>query len=244
MKSSARRIFEIVLWSGVTNLMLLAAFLVGWNFYDIRSSLWQPLSWPARTQKAEPSWAVTAANILGAMTSGSLQSSSASQLPERGDLEASDADPQRLKRSLNQVAETSLEKNDDVPYLDEGVSEAGDAAPEVGDGEASFDVVGPEASQAQSLSPVLRMNRKSGKLEIGNFETVSLTGDASQCLEMGYTLLGDAGAAQTELKLLAQSRFITMARICASNGSVVITCRSDQVTISPRKMKPNESCTG
>ena len=45
-------------------------------------------------------------------------------------------------------------------------------------------------------------------------------------------------------KVLADSDAITVARICAANGSLVVTCRMDQITISPRRLKPNETCTG
>jgi hypothetical protein len=162
----------------------------------------------------------------------------------RGDIQLTSMYPQRqFKESVKPMSGTLLEKSSEEGFYGEENSVTKEVAAEVVDAELPPDIVGPEGTQAQSVSPVLRMNRKNGKLEIGNFDTVSLEGDSSQCLQMGYTLLGDANATQTELKVLAQNDVITMAQICASNGSVIITCRSDQVTISPRRLKPNESCT-
>ena len=105
--------------------------------------------------------------------------------------------------------------------------------------------VGPEDPAAQlAKSPVLRKGQKSGDVEIGSFNTVSLPGSSADCLDTAYGLLDDAGASRDKLKVLAESKMITVARICAANGSLVVTCRSRPDHLSPRRLKPNESCTG
>ena len=71
-----------------------------------------------------------------------------------------------------------------------------------------------------------------------------MPGSSMTCLDTAYGLLEDAGARRDKLKELAESPAITVARICAANGSLVVTCRLDQITISPRRLKPNETCTG
>lgn len=222
MSGSTRRVFDIVLWSSLSNLVLLGAFFVGWNFDEIRASLAHHLQ--ADAALAQPKAAK----------------------PERGDNELFTTGPQRQLKGELQLTAVAVQKEErpsaepveepeaaDV-MTGEDVVEAGFAAAETG----------PEAEQAQGMSPVLRMDRRIGKLEIGNFETVSMTGDSTQCLEMGYTMLGDAGAPDSSLEVLVKSKPVTMARICATNGAVIITCRANQVTISPRRLKPNESCPG
>lgn len=241
MKSSVRRVFEIILWSGVTNVVLLTAFFVGLGFQEFRSSM--AALRLGELQQAQPSWVITAANILGVIPASPPPPPMPMQLADRGDLQLVVADPDGLKGSLEPLPITSVEKSEDSAGFEAEATAAEEVAAEAIDGEAPLDVVGPEGAQAQSLSPVLKKNRKNGKLEIGNFDTVSLMGNATECLEMGYTLLDDAGASDTELEVLAQTSMITMARICASNGSVVITCRADQVTISPRRPRPNDTCT-
>jgi hypothetical protein len=116
--------------------------------------------------------------------------------------------------------------------------------PDQGDGSGDI-TVGPEDPAAQlSKNPLLRRGQKSGDVEIGSFATVSLPGSSAECLDTAYSLLDDAGATRDKLKVLAESKMITVARICAANGSLVVTCRMDQITISARRLKPNDTCTG
>lgn len=220
MKESTRRVLDIVLWSSISNIVVLGAFLVGWNFDAIRASV-----------------------ADRAAVSGAQAHPPGAAKHELGDNELFTTGPQRQLKGELQLTAVAVQKDADAsPPADEAAAEmSGEDVVEAG-----FAAVetGPEAEQAQSMSPVLRMDRRIGKLEIGNFETVSLTGDSSQCLEMGYTMLGDAGAPESSLEVLVRSKLITMARICATNGAVIISCRSNQVTISPRRLKPNERCAG
>jgi len=220
--SSARRIFEIVMWSSISNLVLLGCFIAGWNNEVIRSALGM----------GPPRLSVAQLAVNPVMLSGH----------GRGDNELSTLGPQRQLKGALQItvveqaaAETPQEAADVAEAPLEDITSAGE-------GDFGEDEVGPEGRGAQSMRPVLRAGQKGGDLEIGNFETVSLEGDATECLAVGYELLSDVGAANSQLEVLASTSSIVMARICAINGSVVITCRSDQITISPRRLKPNETC--
>lgn len=204
-------------WSGVMQMFLLAAFVTGWMLQGTAVPQAGAVAEPTgeRVERVPVSYAGLSVTPAGTLREG------------KGDL--------------------------DIPPLEADEAEAGtgDDAPGDAGTEAAIDETidetieqtGPEGAGAQAMGPLLRMNRKSGKLEIGSFETLSLASEPGHCLEMGYTLLGDAGAPEDDLLVLAQSEAITMARICASNGSVVITCRMNRMTISPRRLKPNENCS-
>lgn len=229
MNGSTRRVLDIVLWSSLSNMVLLGVFFVGWNFEEIRTSV--------------------AAQISGALPVASAQAGPVALSKEaRGDGETFTEGPQRQLKGELRLTAVAV-RNENPPDLRDTVAEEPDApaatvVEDVPETDFAAFEAGPEGQEAQGMSPVLRRERRSGRLEIGNFETVSLEGDSGQCLQMGYTMLDDAGAPQGSLEILAQSRSITMARICAVNGAVIITCRSNQMTISPRRLKPNESCGG
>lgn len=228
--STFRRIFDIVLWSSISNLILLGVFVAGWNSEAIRSYArhWLPAAAASFAVAAEP---------VPAMR------------PELQDNELLTRGPQRqlkgpLQFTLVPSSEPDVPQPDAAPVAVAVADDAVAAEPDQGDGSGDI-TVGPEDPAAQlSKSPVLRRGQKSGDVEIGNFATVSLPGSSAECLDTAYSLLDDAGAARDKLKVLAESKMITVARICAANGSLVVTCRMDQITISPRRMKPNETCTG
>ncbi|MGH6906645.1 MAG: hypothetical protein ACREDX_02175 [Aestuariivirga sp.] len=92
------------------------------------------------------------------------------------------------------------------------------------------------------IAPILRKNKNTGQLEIGNFKPMSLVGDTDECLNIGYSMLSDTGSSNDHLDVLTASDQITVAKICANNGSIVISCRSDQITVSPRHSRPDDKC--
>lgn len=226
-----RRILDIVLWSSITNVTLLACFLVGWNFEEIRANF-LPGS----------DFAVAAANAEEAPPSA-RQDLEDNELLTRG--------PQRQLKGPLQITlvpatepDVPADQATEVASIDSDAPDSGGVDQDQGDGAGDI-TVGPEDPAAQlAKSPVLQKGQKSGEVQIGNFETVSLPGSSSECLDTAYSLLEDAGAPRSKLKVLADSKMITVARICADNGSLVVTCRMDQITISPRRLKPNEACTG
>lgn len=232
--STLRRIFDIMLWSSITNLVLLGVFMAGWNFETLRSYA---------LSKLDPA-SVAAASLDGSAPVGR---------PELQDNELLTSGPQRQLKGPLQITlvpstaapEAVADAAPDVASeVDVAASDAGAAEPDQGDGSGDI-TVGPEDPAAQlAKSPVLHKGQKTGEVEIGSFNTVSLPGPTSECLDTAYGLLDDAGASRDKLKVLADTKMITVARICAANGSLVVTCRSDQITISPRRLKPNETCTG
>ena len=92
------------------------------------------------------------------------------------------------------------------------------------------------------IAPILRKDKNTGQLEIGNFKPMSLVGDSDECLNIGYSMLGDTGSSNDLLDVLTASDEITVAKICANNGSIVISCRGDQITVSPRRSRPDDKC--
>lgn len=224
MMSPVRRISEIVIWSSISNLILLGCFVMGWNTEAVRNALGVGQPWPSAEQRAADPLALPN--------------------PVRGGNEILIPGPQRQLKGALQVTVVA-QKNTELAEDEAEVAEAPlEDVPPAGEGYSDPEEVGPEGRGAQTMRPVLRAGRRAGDLEIGNFETVSLSGGATECLGVGYGLLNDVGAPRDQLKVLADTSSIILARICAANGAVVITCRSDQITISPRRLKPSETCTG
>lgn len=230
-----RRVMDIVFWSSITNLVLLTCFIAGWNFDQIKSYL--PL------EQVALGIAPDVDDPLAASRRQLQDNELLTQGPQRqlkGPLQFTLVQSTPSETPTDASGDTSIEADSSaVASLDapSGEQDQGDGTGEM--------TVGPEDPAAQlSRSPVLRKGQKSGEIEIGSFTTVSLPGSSSECLDTAYGLLEDAGATRDKLKVLAETKMITVARICAGNGSLVVTCRSDQITISPRRLKPNESCTG
>ena len=98
-------------------------------------------------------------------------------------------------------------------------------------------------SENLSVKPILAKNPQTGKLEIGNFKSLSLVGSPKDCLDFGRALLSDAMSSSDKLDIVAAADEITIARICAVNGSIIITCRAGQIAVSPRKSRPDDHCT-
>lgn len=223
----SRRILDIVLWSSVTNAALLTCFVVGWNFDAIKARITGERM-------------VAAAMVSGAPAPSVLR-------PELQDNELLTRGLQRQLKGPLQftlVPASTTRAAEDATNTDLASAEPEVSEQDQGDGAGDM-TVGPEDPAAGLVrNPVLRKARKQGDVEIGSFTTVSLPGSSGECLDTAYALLDDAGASRDKLRVLAESSAITVARICAANGSLVVTCRMDQITISPRRLKPNESCTG
>ena len=71
---------------------------------------------------------------------------------------------------------------------------------------------------------------------------MSVIGRTGDCLNLGYSMLEDTGSPQDLLEVIMASDQITIARICASNGSIMLSCRNDQITVSPRRARPDDKC--
>jgi len=226
-KSKTRTVLDIVLWSALTNLALLACFLVGWNYSEIRQHF-----------SARPAAALA--------ISGKTTDPLAVSRYEREDNELLTRGPQRQLKGPLQLTLVPTEQPQPAQLVTGSLPDGAAIGQDQGDGAGEI-TTGPEDPANMSRTaraPVLRRSPTTGEVEIGSFTTVSLPGSSSDCLETAYLMLEDAGAPRDRLKVLAESPAITVARICAANGSVVVTCRLDQITLSPRRLKPNETCTG
>lgn len=98
------------------------------------------------------------------------------------------------------------------------------------------------SAREPGASPVLRKSPATGKLEIANFSTMSFEGSSEECPEFAVSMLEFADTSPDLLEILASSDEITVARICAANGSVILTCRNEQITLSSRRARPNDGC--
>jgi hypothetical protein len=124
------------------------------------------------------------------------------------------------------------------------VDAAADGASASLDG-AAGGVGGPETPPIQdgvSRLPSLYFDAATHTQVIGNFETRSFSGDRAACAEIAQSMVRDARTGQNSLYTLADTKEIKVMKICAANGMVMITCRNDRVTVSPRRPRPDDGC--
>jgi hypothetical protein len=93
-----------------------------------------------------------------------------------------------------------------------------------------------------ATQPSLYFDPATRQQVIGNFRTRSFPGDHRSCTETAQAMISDAGGRQASLLTLADIDAIKVMKICAANGTVIITCRNDQITISPRRARPDDGC--
>ena len=199
-------VWRIILWSGLTNLVLLSVFFVAQH---INLGLLGGPKGPAEKSHfiVNPANAATTADLLG----------------PKGDFSAGTITVGKT--------EPDAEAPDDAATEEESTA---DLALSAG---ASV-----EDSETLRAEPILRRSPQSGKLEIGSFKSLSVVGSPEDCLNFGNALLRDSGAANEKLDVVTAVHEITIARICAANGSVIITCRGGQISVSPRRSRPDDQC--
>jgi hypothetical protein len=125
------------------------------------------------------------------------------------------------------------------------VIDSKDAEPEPETVEVGFEEPAVEIEHPTNLPEGIpaMLRRKSNGIEIGNFRSVTMDGAADECLNLGYTMLSAAKAKQDLLDVMVANNQITIANICASNGKVVFSCRNGKISISPRRARPDDSCS-
>ena len=102
----------------------------------------------------------------------------------------------------------------------------------------------PMATNAgQHIAPILQKDPRTGHLSIGNFKAISMAGPQDECFGIGRSMLQDVGASSQQLSVVTSSKQIAIAKICAGNGSVILTCRAGQITVSPRRQRPDDNCS-
>lgn len=125
-------------------------------------------------------------------------------------------------------------------YVDDAVPEETEYAE--ADSEQAFGSEAFEEVKAMAIQPILMQKPGSGALEIGSFKPIVVSGNADACVDLGHSMLMEAKAQKKLLQVMVESDAITIAKICTKNGSIFLTCRSNQITISPRKSRPDDGC--
>ena len=90
--------------------------------------------------------------------------------------------------------------------------------------------------------PILQRNAATDTLSIGNFTTLTMSGSQHSCGEFTAEMLKDVGASPDKMVAEMNNVQISIYKICATNGSVVVTCRSGKIVVSPRQPRPDNGC--
>jgi len=210
---------RIIIWVGISNVLLVGLIYLGMN----REAILPLLS------LFEPHGAASAVAVADPLASARLQRTD-------NEILLSTAQPARkgalamTRISLSGMSVVSEQASDAAEPPEDASTAAVDAMPST------------EEVQGLKMAPVLRKDKATGRLEIGNFKPMSLAGGTDECLNIGYSMLGDTNSSNDLLEVMTASDQITIARICASNGSVVLSCRNDQITVSPRRARPDDRC--
>ena len=219
------------MWMGISNALLVSFIYVGMNPEAIRPLL----------NLLEPPRILSTAKVPDPLAAARLQRTnnelmlSVSRPVHKGALTMT-----RISLSgVSVVSESSSDTN--AAEIGESAQEVS-APPENIADSADAAIASTEEVGGQKTEPILRKDRNTGQLEIGNFKPMSVTGRTGDCLNIGYSMLDDTGSSKDLLEVMMASDQITIARICASNGSIVLSCRNDQITVSPRRARPDDKC--
>jgi len=223
-RSRQDRLGPIILWSGISNSVLAALFIASANWPDIRHFI-------DRLGKPPLTTIVRAADPLAMARLSKL-------------------DRQQQVQEIQSAAKVALEVRGSVILANSWPSGPANDAQAEGDGDytselqpASYETGGPETTEnGLGTAPIIRRNPSTGKIEIGKFQSMTMEGSTGECLDIAQSLISDAGSSPDTLDVIAASDAITIAKICARNGSVIISCRNDQITISPRHSRPDDMC--
>lgn len=147
--------------------------------------------------------------------------------PSKGDLQ--------LPRALKQSLAVTIIPVSAVPV---------DPPEEIAEEKVSVAQVSTEQTLGLRVSPILRASAARHGLEIGNFTPLALAGSSEECLNIAYSMLDDANMDNDRLHILTDTDEITIGRICTANGSIILTCRNNEIKISPRRSRPDDSCGG
>ena len=220
---------RILLWMGLSNMLLVGLFVSGMDRETLR-----PLMDFLRPHNISPA-AMTQDPLAAArlLRSDNEMLSSKLQPARKGELTMTRISLSGISVVNKSGFVASGIENDEMAGANSGPVEV---AAEIDTTPATEQVLG------LKISPILRKDKNTGQLEIGNFKPMSLVGGTDECLNIGYSMLGDTGSSNDLLDVLTTSDEITVAKICANNGSIVISCRSDQITVSPRRSRPDDKC--
>lgn len=207
----------VALWSVAANALAVAAI----------AYLLAPEAYREELLNEVSSW-------LPAGDAGPVKSSLNISYVEKFDPEASEAERKRsLNFTLVSKAAEEIAAGAESDELEQDTAQADDAALESGVH---------EEVKAMAIEPVLKSSMKQGRPEIGRFDPVTVSGNSDSCVEVGRMMLEEARAPTNLLHVMVETEAITIAKICTSNGAVFLTCRANQITVSPRKPRPDNGC--
>ncbi len=170
-----------------------------------------------------------------------LQTTTDLKAPSLSDLQDTEKDDlglTRIQKSQAPGFPKPVETEDSKLAFDNPVSDVG--TPD-GFNPAEAPVQEVETPGAQS-QPTLRKDAVSGMLSIGNFKTLVMSGPQQTCAEFARTMLHDIGAAPDKMTAELNTLQISIYKICAVNGLVVINCRGGKIVVSPRRARPDDHC--
>ena len=84
---------------------------------------------------------------------------------------------------------------------------------------------------------------KNGKLRINRFHTVKFDLPHRECRRFPRIIMTDYKLPREALYTLADNLAIIQKRLCASNGSIMVTCYQGQATVSMRRSRPDDGCS-
>ncbi len=67
--------------------------------------------------------------------------------------------------------------------------------------------------------------------------------DHDTCRKFPSVFLKDYELPRGTIETLADNMVIVQKRICASNGSIMVTCYQNETTLSMRRSRPNDGCS-
>ena len=223
MSQSRRQFGQILLWSGISNAVLVACFVLVGNFSQLSKYVSDYVN-PPMTKVARVSDPLAVSRVYR----------QDNELLTRG-VQSGLKESIMITRRLQSRSAAETERFDypssPSGSIDDTVDAVSYGAPPT-----------TEETLGMRIAPVLRKNPATGQLEIGNFKSMTFVGDEVECLDVGYSMLGDSGTSNDVLDVLTATSTITIAKICAKNGSVVISCRNNQITVSPRATRPDDKC--
>ena len=89
----------------------------------------------------------------------------------------------------------------------------------------------------------ISISKRKGKLVLNRFHTLKLNMEHDACRKFPTEFLADYKLPNNAVETLADNMIIIQRRICASNGSIMVTCYHNEATLSMRQARPDDGCS-
>lgn len=83
---------------------------------------------------------------------------------------------------------------------------------------------------------------RKGRLFLNRFHTFAVQMPHGECRKFPEFITADYNLPRRAIDTLSDNMMIIQKRICAANGSVVVTCYLNEATISLRRARPDDGC--